>query len=117
MKFPFPLGSLLYMAGGLSGLCVMVTGAGAGFPVDAWWGLGAGLVLEVGVFLVVKTTVLLCSLQTRETLRSFTRGDPEGEAAAHVKSESRLRVSEAGFCGAPGRPCTCTDDQRLQYPF
>ncbi|MFF2385596.1 hypothetical protein [Streptomyces sp. NPDC058108] len=63
MKFPFPPGSLLYLAGGLSGLCVTVIGAGAGFLVDAWWGLGAGLVLGVGLFLViVKTTVLLCTL-------------------------------------------------------
>ncbi|MEU0038866.1 hypothetical protein [Streptomyces sp. NPDC006333] len=33
MKCPFPPGSLLYLAGGLSGLCVTVIGAGAG----SWW--------------------------------------------------------------------------------
>lgn len=41
-------------------------GGRAGFLLDPWRGLGAGLVLGVGAFLLlVRTTVLLCSLQTR----------------------------------------------------
>lgn len=110
MKFPFPPGSLLYLAGGLSGLCVTVIGAGAGFLVDAWWGLGAGLVLGVGLFLViVKTTVLLCTLQTRETLRSLTQGDAEGEATAHMVLHAVSLYEAAMF---PLRPGGVSADER-----
>ncbi|MER6442328.1 hypothetical protein ABT275_39275 [Streptomyces sp. NPDC001185] len=110
MRLRFPSGSLLYVAGGLSGVCVMVMGAGAGFLVDAWWGLGAGLVLGVGVFLVnVRATVLLCSLQTRKTLRNLTRGDPEGEATAHMVLQAVAIYEAAVF---PLRPDGASAEER-----
>ncbi|MER6442274.1 hypothetical protein ABT275_38985 [Streptomyces sp. NPDC001185] len=46
---------------------------------------------------MVKTTVLLCSLQTRETLRSLTQGDPEGEAAAHIVLHAVALYEAAAF--------------------
>ncbi|MET8291930.1 hypothetical protein ABZV80_43405 [Streptomyces sp. NPDC005132] len=83
MKVPFPPDSLLCTAGGLLGVCVAALGAGAGFLLDAWWGVGAGLIVGVCVFLlIVGTAFSLCSLHMRETLGSLTKGDAEGEAAA-----------------------------------
>ncbi|MEU3243960.1 MULTISPECIES: hypothetical protein [unclassified Streptomyces] len=88
----------------------MVLGAGVGFLVDAWWGLGAGPVLGVGLFLViVKTMVLLCSLRTRETLRSLTQGDPQGEAAAHMVLHAVALYEAAVF---PLRPGGVSADER-----
>ncbi|MFE5143713.1 hypothetical protein ACFRDV_39810 [Streptomyces fagopyri] len=110
MRSPFPPGSLFYVTGGLSCVCVMVTGAGAGFLLDAWRGSGAGLVVGVGLFLmIVKTTVALCSLQTRETLRSLTQGDPEGEAAAHMVLHAVALYEAAVF---PLRPGGVSPDER-----
>ncbi|MFJ8010817.1 hypothetical protein [Streptomyces fagopyri] len=41
--------------------------------------------MGVGAFLLsVKATVLLCSLQMRQTLRGLTKGDSAGEVAAHM---------------------------------
>ncbi|MER6442674.1 hypothetical protein ABT275_41160 [Streptomyces sp. NPDC001185] len=98
MKFPLPPGLLLYTAVGLSGLCVTVMGAGAQASHWMHGGLGVGLVLGVGLFLViVKTTVLLCSLQTRKTLRSLTQGDREGEAAAHIVLHAVALYEAAAF--------------------
>ncbi|MFD1312674.1 hypothetical protein, partial [Streptomyces kaempferi] len=78
MKVPFPPDALLYAAGGLLGVCVAALGAGAGFLLDAWWGVGAGLIVGVGVFLLImRTAFLLCSLQMRETLCSLTKGDAQ----------------------------------------
>ncbi|MER6442114.1 hypothetical protein ABT275_38155 [Streptomyces sp. NPDC001185] len=103
MRSPFPPGSLLYAVGGLSGMCVMVMGAGAGFLVDRWWGLGTGLVLGVGLFLlIVRATVLLCSLQTRQTLQSLTKGDPAGEVAAHMVLHAVSLYQAAVFPLRPG---------------
>ncbi|MFF3001048.1 hypothetical protein ACFVTC_41995 [Streptomyces sp. NPDC057950] len=85
-------------------------GAGTGFLVYAWWGLGVGLVLGVGLFLViVKTTVLLCSLHTRETLRSLTQGDAEGEATAHMILHAVTLYEAAVF---PLRPGGVSEDER-----
>ncbi|MEU8952097.1 hypothetical protein [Streptomyces sp. NPDC048489] len=103
MRSPFTPATPLYAVCGLSGMCVMAMGASAGFLLDTWRGLGAGLVLGVGVFLFgMKATVMLCSLQTRQTLRTLTKGDPRGEAAAHLALHAVALYQAAVFPLQPG---------------
>ncbi|MEU1502213.1 hypothetical protein [Streptomyces sp. NPDC005732] len=91
-------------------MSVLVMGAGAGFLVDRWWGLGAGLALGVGVFLlIVRATVMLCSLQARQMLRSLTRGDPAGEIAGHMVLHAVTLYQAAVF---PLRPGGVSADER-----
>lgn len=57
---------------------VYVTVIGAGFR-GSWRGLGAGFIVDVSVFLlIVRAMAALCSLPTREVLRSRTKSDAEG---------------------------------------
>ncbi|MGV9708393.1 hypothetical protein [Streptomyces sp. NPDC003483] len=103
MRPLLPPGSLLYAAGGLSGACVLVMGAGTGFLLDRWWGLGAGLVLGMGALLLaVKATVLLCTLQTSQRLQTLTKGDPQGEAAALTVLHAIALYPAAVFPLRPG---------------
>ncbi|MER5410960.1 hypothetical protein [Streptomyces sp. NPDC002769] len=57
----------------------------------------------------MRTTVLLCSLQTRETLRSITQGDAEGEAAALMVLHA-VDLQEAAVF--PLRPGGVSPDER-----